>query len=122
MQPMDGGDCHSLSNTLDEAERRLGEEEANPREVVAHKGCHSNRMMTRVRDRGLRSYVSELNRGRRNWGRNRDARKPTYDNCRPTRRNRGKRLLHQPGGSLERALAHLLGDRRAALRRLDSSG
>ena len=65
VQTMDGGDTASLPNTLDEAERQLAEVEAEPREVVADKGYHSNKTMTGVQDRGLRSYVSEPNRGRR---------------------------------------------------------
>ncbi len=58
--------------------------------MVADKGYHSNQTMTGVQDRGLRSYVSEPNRGRRKWKRNRDAQKPTYDNRRRIQGNRGK--------------------------------
>ena len=65
VQTMDGGDCASLPVTLDETERRLAEVGAEPREVVADKGYHSNATMTGVKERGLRSYVSEPNRGRR---------------------------------------------------------
>ena len=107
-QTMDGGDTASLPNTLDEAERRLAEVGAEPGEVVADKGYHSNRTMTEVEGRGLRSYVSKPNRGRRNWKRNRDARKPTYANRRRIRGNRGKRLLRRRGEKLERTFAHLL--------------
>ena len=108
VQTMDGGDTASLPNTLDEAERQLAEVEAEPREVVADKGYHSNKTMTGVQDRGLRSYVSEPNRGRRSWKRNRDAQKPTYANRRRIRGNRGKRLLRQRGEKVERGFAHLL--------------
>ena len=108
VQTMDGGDTASLPNTLDEAERQLAEVEAEPREVVADKGYHSNKTMTGVQDRGLRSYVSEPNRGRRSWKRNRDAQKPTYANRRQIRGNRGKRLLRQRGEKVERGFAHLL--------------
>ncbi len=75
VQSMDGGDTASLPVTLDEAERRLAAVEAAPGEAVPDKGYHSNKTMTGVRDRGLRSYVSEPDRGRRNWKRNPDARK-----------------------------------------------
>ena len=64
--------------------------------------------MTGVRDRGLRSYVSEPDRGRRNWKRNRDAQKPTCANRRRIRGDRGKRLLRQRGEKLERGFAHML--------------
>ena len=76
--------------------------------MVADKGYHSNQTMTGVHDRGLRSYVSEPNRGRRKWERNRDAQKPTYANRRRIRGNRGKRLLRQRGEKLERGFAHML--------------
>ena len=88
VQSMDGGDTASLPVTLDEAERRLAAAEAQVGEVVADKGYHSNKTMTGVRGRGLRSYVSEPARGRRNWKRNRDAQKPTYANRRRIRGNR----------------------------------
>ncbi len=55
VQTMDGGAVAFLPNTLDEAERRQGGVEAKPEEVVADKGCHSNRTMTDLRDRELRS-------------------------------------------------------------------
>ena len=108
VQTMEGGDTASLPNTLDEAQRQLAEIEVAPREVVADKGYHSNQTMTGVQDRGLRSYVSEPNRGRRKWKRNRDAQKPTYDNRRRIQGNRGKELLRQRGEKVERGFAHLL--------------
>lgn len=64
--------------------------------------------MTEVRDRGLRSYVSEPDLGRRNWRRNPDAKKPTYANRRRIRGDRGKRLLRQRGEKLELGFAHIL--------------
>ena len=67
VQTMDGGDTASLAVTLGETERRLAEVGAEAKEVVADKGYHSNATMTGVKDRGLRSYVSEPNRGRRKW-------------------------------------------------------
>ena len=84
VQTMDGGDT-SLPVTLDEMERRLAEVGAEPKEVVGDKGYHSNATMTRVKDRGLRSYVSEPNRGRRKWKGRRDAQKAVYGNRRRIR-------------------------------------
>ena len=118
VQTMDGGDTASLPVTLDEAQRQLAEVE--PREVVADKGYHSNKTMTGVQDRGLRSYVSEPDRGRRKWRRNRDAQKPTYANRRRIRGNRGKRLLRQRGEKVERGFAHMLGT--GGLRRVHVRG
>ena len=119
VQTMDGGDVASLPVTLDEAARQLAEVGAEPQEVVADKGYHANKTMTGVKDRGLRSYVSEPDRGPRKWKRNRDAQQPTYDNRRRIRGDRGKRLLRQRGEKLERGFAHLLvtgGMRRVHLR------
>ncbi len=108
VQTMDGGDCASMPNTLEEAERQLGGVDAQAREVVADKGYHSNATMKRLKAQGLRSYVSEPQRGRRNWRRDRAAQQPTYDNRRRVRGHRGKRLLRGRGEKLERAFAHLL--------------
>ena len=58
--------------------------------------------MTGVAERGLRSYVSEPNRGRRKWKGKGDAQKATYGNRRRIRGERGKRLLRQRGEKLER--------------------
>ena len=80
VQTMDGGDTASLPVTLDEAERQLAEVGAEASEVVADKGYHSNKTMTGVKERELRSYVSEPKRGRRKWKGKRDAQKATYGN------------------------------------------
>lgn len=109
VQTMDGGDTASLGVTLDEADRRLAEVGAEPKEVVADKGYHSNATMTGVKERGLRSYVSEPNRGRRRWKGKDDAKKAVYANRRRIRGNRGKRLLRRRGEKVERAFAHMLG-------------
>ena len=98
VQTMDGGDTASLPVTLDEAERRLAEVGAEAKEVVADKGYHSNQTMTGVKERKLRSYVSEPKRGRRKWKGKRDAQKATCANRRRIRGNRGKRLLRQRRG------------------------
>ena len=108
VQTMDGGDTASLAVTLDETERRLAAVGTEPREVVADKGYHSNATMTGVKDRGLRSYVSEPDRGRRNWTGKRDAQKAVYGNRRRIEGERGKRLLRRRGEKLERTFAHLL--------------
>ena len=108
VQTMDGGDTASLPVTLDETERQLAKVGAEPKEVVGDKGYHSNATMTGVKDRGLRSYVSEPNRGRRKWKGKRDAQKAVYGNRRRIRGNRGKRRLRRRGEKLERTFAHLL--------------
>jgi transposase len=56
---------------------------------------------------GVRSYISEPDRGRRNWKANPEARDAVYRNRRRIRGARGKRLLRQRGERLERPFAHL---------------
>lgn len=107
VQTMDGGDCVSMSNTLKEAERQLRALNVQPREAVADKGYHSNATVKGLKQRGLSSYVSEPNRGRRKWKRDRAAQQPTYANRRRVRGERGKRLLRQREEKLERGFAHL---------------
>ncbi|MCY4059192.1 MAG: transposase [Gammaproteobacteria bacterium] len=119
VQTMDGGDCASMPVTLDEAGRQLSALAIEPREAVADKGYHSNATMKRLKAGGLRSYVSEPDRGRRSWKRDPDAKDPTYANRRRVRGARGKRQLRRRGEILERAFAHLLetgGLRRVHLR------
>ena len=108
VQTMDGGDTASLPVTLDEAERQMAEVGMEAKEVVADKGYHSNKTMTHLKVRQLRSYVSEPRRGRRKWKGNREAQQATYGNRRRIRGVRGKRLLRQRGEKVERAFAHLL--------------
>ena len=53
------------------------------------------------------SYVSEPDRGRRNWKGKAAAREAVYANRRRIRGTRGQRLLRQRGERLERPNAHL---------------
>ncbi len=77
------------------------------KEVVADKGYHSNEVMVDLEAVGVRSYISEPDRGRRNWKDHPDARGAVYRNRRRIRGARGKRLLRQRGERLERPCAHL---------------
>ena len=63
--------------------------------------------MVALADLGLRSYVSEPDRGRRRWRGKLAARDAVYANRRRVRRPRGRRLLRQRGERLERPHAHL---------------
>ncbi len=108
VQTMDGGDTASLPVTLDAATEQLDGMDLTAEEVVADKGYHSNAVMVSLKARGVRSYISEPKRGRRNWKKNKEAQKPTYANRRRIRGNRGKFLLRQRGEKVERAFAHLL--------------
>ena len=64
-------------------------------EVVADKGYHNNETLVALTTLGLRSYVSEPDRGRRRWRGKHAARDAVYANRRRIRRPRGRRLLRQ---------------------------
>jgi len=68
---------------------------------------------------GVRSYISEPDRGRRCWTKNPKARDAVYRNRRRIRGSQGLRLLRLRGERLERPFAHLYetgGMRRVHLR------
>ena len=76
-------------------------------EVVGDKGYYSNRTMTDLKALGLRSYISEPDRGRRCWKGRPKARDAVYGNRRRIRGSRGRRLLRCRGELLERPFAHV---------------
>jgi transposase len=75
-------------------------------ELVTDKGYHSNDTLVDLKELGIRSYISEPNRGRRNWIGKPEERDAVYANRRRIRGNRGKRLLRLRGLMLERPFAH----------------
>jgi len=75
-------------------------------EVVTDKGYHSNAIMKDLKELGIRSYVSEPRRGRRNWTGKQAERDAVYANRRRIRGNRGKALMQLRGLMLERPFAH----------------
>jgi transposase len=86
---------------------------------VGDKGYHSNQSLMDLEAVGVRSYISEPDRGRRNWKKQPDARDAVYRNRRRIRGARGQRLLRLRGERLERPFAHLYetgGMRRVHLR------
>lgn len=89
-------------------------------EWVADKGYHSNATMEMMDTCGLRSYVSEPDRGRRRWHDRESARNGTYANRRRLRTNRGKALMRRRGELLERTFAHCL--ETGAMRRVHLRG
>jgi transposase len=131
------GDTQTLCDTVNEASENLraiaDDERAGGRisqewasEVVADKGYHSNGTMRDLREMDLRSYVSEPERGRRNWGdtdSGLDARDATWANRRRIRGPRGRRLMRRRGELIERSFAHTYETgamRRLHLRRRDN--
>ena len=107
--PEELGDTQTLGKTL-----RMAQEEveavgsgAQVREVVADKGYHSNETVLELKELGLRGYLSETDRGRRNWkGKNRKYQAPVYANRRRIRGRRGRRLQRQRSELVERPFAH----------------
>ena len=80
---------------------------AQVREVVADKGYHSNETVLELKPLGLRGYLSETDRGRRNWkGKNRNYQVPVYANWRRIRGRRGRRLQRQRSELVEGPFAH----------------
>jgi transposase len=120
VQDADEGDTTSLVETLTMAADQLAlVAPTGLAEIVADKGCHSNQTLVEFAEAGVRSYVSEPDRGRRNWTGKAAAQQAVSANRRRIRGARGKRLLRQRGERLERPNAHLYetgGMRRVHLR------
>jgi transposase len=122
VQDADDGDTATSIETLIEAAEQV--EAVRPdgdgiHDVVADKGYHSNQSLVDLEAVGVRSYISEPDRGRRNWNKNPAARDAVYRNRRRIRGPRGQRLLRLRGELLERPFAHLYetgGMRRVYLR------
>jgi transposase len=118
----DEGDTDTSIETLIEAAEQV--EAVRPdgdgiEEIVGDKGYHSNQSLVDLEAVGVRSYISEPDRGRRHWTKNPKARDAVYRNRRRIRGARGQRLLRLRGERLERPFAHLYetgGMRRVYLR------
>ena len=75
-------------------------------EVVADKGYHSNEVAVGLRELGVRTYIAEPDRGRRNWEGKQAEKEAVYGNRRRIRGERGKRMQRQRGEKIERNFAH----------------
>jgi transposase len=109
------GDTKSIKKTLAEAETQLKrlmrkpalcEAVAGLQEVVTDRGYHSTAVLLNLEDAGLRSYVSEPDRGRRRWKDNIEGQLATYGNRRRIRGTRGKQLHRRRAELTERSFAH----------------
>jgi transposase len=117
VQGADKGDTTTIEKTLEQAEQQLETvmDRTEPglvhpdglSEIVADKGYHSDRTLIEIEDHGLRSYVSEPDRGRRKWKDNLEAQQAVYANRRRIHGERGQRLQQTRGEILERPFAHL---------------
>jgi transposase len=117
LQPADRGDTESLQETVEATVSNLLEVQVDPatqdqvhgvvmEEVVADKGYHSNGTMTDLSAMAMRSYVSEPDRGGRNWRGRAGAQRAVYGNRRRIRGRRGRSLMRRRGELLERSFAH----------------
>lgn len=75
-------------------------------EVVGDKGYHSNEVLKEHHAAGVRTYISEPDRGQRNWQGKPEEKEATYANRRRIRGARGRALLRRRGEILERSFAH----------------
>ena len=118
VQDASAGDSATLPETLTTAAEQV--EAVQPdgegvEEVVADKGYHSDKTLVALNVIGVRSYISEPERGRRCWQdkktgetppQKRAAQKALYGNRRRIRGNRGRRLQRRRGELVERPFAH----------------
>src|SRR6266545_4923992 len=125
LQGADEGDTTTIVETAIEAADQVEDAQAHVdepqplEEIIADKGYHSNQTMVDLEAVGVRSYVAEPDRGRRDWSKEPEAQAPVYGNRRRIRGARGRRLMRQRGERIERSFAHLYdtgGMRRTHLR------
>jgi len=125
VQGADEGDTTTIVDTVTAAVEQIEAAQADVddpqplEEIITDKGYHSNRIMIELDALGVRSYVAEPARGRRDWSKEPEAQAPVYGNRRRIRGRRGRRLMRRRGEYVERAFAHLYdtgGMRRTHLR------
>ena len=114
IQGADQGDTTTIEATLPEAVEQLEAVAAvtddavgTGDELVADKGYHSRHKMLELQNLGVRTYISEPDRGPQGWIDQRADRDAVYANRRRIRGDRGKRLLRRRGELLERPNALL---------------
>ena len=71
------------------------------------RGYHSGEILKALHGEGIRSYILEPDRGKRNWERKAVAQKRTYENGRRVRGGRGQRLQKIRSELTERTFAHM---------------
>jgi len=125
LQGADEGDTTTVVETAMAAAEQIEAAQADAKdpqpleEVVGDKGYHSNQTMVDLDAVGVRSYIAEPDRGRRDWSEEPEAQAPVYGNRRRIRGRRGRRLMRRRGETIERSFAHLYdtgGMRRTHLR------
>jgi transposase len=113
LQGADTGDTTTIVETAIAAAEQIEDAQVDVpepqplEEIIADKGYHSNQTMVDLDAVGIRSYVAEPDRGRRDWSEEPEAQAPVYGNRRRIRGRRGRRLMRQRGERIERSFAHL---------------
>jgi transposase len=129
VHPADEGDPTTLMGTLEQACTSLQEVREDEtvqadtsslyvQDVVTDKGYHSGQTLVNLEEVDLRGYVSEPDRGRRNWtarsaadqASKRAEQAAVYRNRRRRKGNRSKRLHRQRAELVERSFEHVLDD------------
>ena len=114
LQGADQGDTTTIVETASAAVEQLADAQADVQEpqaldeIIADKGYHSNLTMVDLDAGGIRSYIAEPDRGRRDWSETAAAQAPVYANRRRMRGPRGRRLMRRRGETVERSFAHML--------------
>ena len=125
LQGADEGDTTTIRETATAAAEQIEDAQADVdepqalEEIIGDKGYHSNQSMVDLEAVGIRSYIAEPDRGRRDWSKEPEAQAPVYRNRRRMRGPRGRRLMRQRGERIERSFAHVYdtgGMRRTHLR------
>jgi transposase len=108
LEPASEGDTTTVHKTLAEAQSVVREiHPLGVEELVADKGYHSGEVLKTLHLDGVRSYLPEPARGKRNWEGKADEQKRTYENRRRVRGSRGKRLQKIRSELTERTFAHM---------------
>jgi transposase len=116
----DAGDTETMLETLPQAGENIAEvacatnheevgervDPAGPAEAVADKGYHSNDTLVALKEAEVRAYISEPDRGPRQWKGKPEAQAAVYSNRRRIQGEHGKALLRRRGELLERSFAH----------------
>lgn len=126
IHPADRGDTETMWETLAETGENLSTVEEITEdgenileEYVADKGYHSAQVLVDLEEVGIRSYISEPDRGRRQWKEKKKEQRAVYGNRNRMRRQKAKGLHRKRAEILERSFAHVLdsgGMRRVWLR------
>lgn len=118
--PADQGDTTTMTETLAQAGEHICEvacdvnseergevvDSDGPANLVADKGYHSNDSLVGLKQCEVRSFISEPDRGRRNWDGKAAARDAVYGNRRRIRGEHGKALMRRRAELVERSFAH----------------